>query len=146
MKLLHLLGKRLKDEEVIDVLDSAEMEVVYDFDRMHENAPDTYWATSTEQGLQLRFDADQILDAAFLYVAPADGFAPFQTDDCDVPVFGTVRDAEAYATEHKLRSTKGTVESFGAPSDWVRIEHGSHSLHFEFRGGTLAQVTVTRTT
>jgi hypothetical protein len=56
MEFLPLLGKHLKDDEVIEVLEWANMEVVYDFDRLHENTPDVYWASATAEGFQFRFD------------------------------------------------------------------------------------------
>ncbi len=50
MKFLPLLGKLLKDDEVVAVLEQADMEVIYDFDRLHENTPDKYWAESKKHG------------------------------------------------------------------------------------------------
>ena len=37
-----LLGKKLKDDDILDVLEDYEIEVVYDFDRSHENIEDIY--------------------------------------------------------------------------------------------------------
>ena len=144
MKFLPLLGKALKDDEVIDVLEHAEMEVVYDFDRLHENTPDKYWAESKKDGYQLRFDADQILVAIFLYVAPTDGFTPVRPNNCDVSFFATTGDAEAYGAEHKLHTTKGGADFLGAWRDWVRLEYERYSVHYEFRDGGLTRVTVTK--
>jgi hypothetical protein len=39
MQYLPLLGKHLKDDDVVEVLEWADAEVVYDFDRTHENMP-----------------------------------------------------------------------------------------------------------
>jgi hypothetical protein len=144
MKFLPLLGKALKDDEVIDVLEQAEMEVVYDFDRLHENTPDKYWAESKKDGYQLRFGADQILSTIFLYAAPIDGFTPVTPNDCDVLFFATTDDAEAYGAEHKLRTTKGGADFLGAWRDWVRLEYDSYSVHYQFRDGGLTMVTVTK--
>jgi len=44
VKFLSFIGKRLKDDDVINILDRGQVEVVYDFDRSHENIPDRYWA------------------------------------------------------------------------------------------------------
>ena len=144
MKFLPLLGKRLKDDEVVDVLEHGEMEVVYDFDRLHENAPDKYWAESKKDGYQLRFDADQILRSIFLYVAPIDGFTPVTPNDCDVSFFATTRDAEEYGAEYKLHTSKGGADLLGAWRDWVRLEYEGYSVHYEFRDGGLTLVTVTK--
>jgi hypothetical protein len=43
MHLLPLLGKSLKDDDVIDILDDMEIDVIYDFDRLHEGQPHTGW-------------------------------------------------------------------------------------------------------
>ena len=39
-----LLGLHLKDDRVIDILETYNMQVIYDFDRDHENIADIYWA------------------------------------------------------------------------------------------------------
>ena len=64
MQFLPLLGRQLKDNDVIDILEGFEMEIVYDFDRLHEGQPDKYWASAKQAGFQLGFDADQSLGAA----------------------------------------------------------------------------------
>jgi len=142
MKFLPLLGKRLKDDEVVDVLENAEMEVVYDFDRLHENAPDKYWAESKKDGYQFGFDADQILSVIFLYTAPVDGFTPITRSDCDVSFFATTEEVEAYGADQKLRTTKGKADFLGTRRDWVRLEYERYSIHHEFRDGGLALVTI----
>ena len=144
MNFLPLLGKQLKDDDVVDVLECAEMDVVYDFDRLHENIPDKYWAASKKQGFQFGFDTDQILRVIFLYVAPIDGFTSVARSDCDVSFFATTDEAEAYGAEQKLRTTKGKTDFLGARRDWVRLEFERHSVHYEFRGGSLRLVTVTK--
>src|SRR4051794_10796508 len=114
MKFLPLLGKALKDDEVVDVLKDAEMQVVYDFDRLHENTPDKYWTESKKDGYQLRFDADQILVTVFLYVAPIDGFTPVTPNHCDVSFFATTNEAQAYGAEHRLPTKQGRADFLGA--------------------------------
>ena len=69
MHLLPLFGMSLKDDDVIDILDDMEMDVIYDFDRLHEGQPDKYWAAAQTAGIQLRFDEAQILDTIFLHRA-----------------------------------------------------------------------------
>jgi hypothetical protein len=144
MKFLSLLGKRLKDDEVIDVLEYAEMEVVYDFDRLRENTPDEYRAESKKDGFQLVFDADQILCVIFLHVALVDGFTPVTRSDCDIAFFATTDEVELYGFEQKLRTTKGNADFLGARRDWVRLEHEGYSIHYEFRDAGLTLVTLTK--
>jgi hypothetical protein len=95
MQLLPLLGRQLKDDHVIDVLEGFDMEVVYDFDRLHEGQPDKYWASSKPVGLQLGFDAAQTLDVVFLYISSSDGFAAFSQRDIDIPIFMTAAEVES---------------------------------------------------
>ncbi len=144
MKFLPLLGKRLKDDEVIDVLDYAEMEVVYEFDRLHENTPDEYRSESKKDGYQFRFDANQILSLIFLYVAPIEGFTPVTRSNCDISFFAITGEAEAYGAERKLRTTKGKADFLGVRRDWVRLEYERYFIHYEFRDGGLTLVTVTK--
>ncbi|WPH17312.1 hypothetical protein [Variovorax paradoxus] len=60
-----LLGRQLKDDAVVEVLDAHDMQVVYDFDRSHENLEDVYWAAAQASGFQFRFDQDQKLDVVY---------------------------------------------------------------------------------
>jgi len=144
MNFLPLLGKQLKDDAVIEILEFEEMEVVYDFDRLHENTPDVYWAESTEKGFQFRFDANQILDTIFLYAANIDDFVPVSREDCDIHFFPTINEAETYGIEGKAEITKGKPPDFlGISREWVRLEYATYSLHYEFRREGLAVVTLT---
>lgn len=144
MHLLPLLGRQLKDDDVIDILESMEMDVIYDFDRLHEGQPDKYWATSRKEGIQLRFDAAQTLDTIFLYVTPANDFAAFSTRDCDIPVFTTAAEAQAFGEAQRLQLSKGRTDFLGVSRDWIRIGFGSYLVHYEFHAGSLALVTVSR--
>jgi hypothetical protein len=144
MQLIPLLGKALKDDEVIDHLEGMEMEVVYDFDRLHEGQPDKYWASSKRVGIQLRFNEDQILDNIFLYIAADEGFAAFALGNSDVPVFRTAAEVQAFGDAQRLQVTKGQANFLGVSRDWIRLGFGAYSIHYEFRGGSLARVTVSR--
>jgi hypothetical protein len=143
MQLLPLLGKQLKDDAVIDILDDTEMDVIYDFDRLHEGQPDKYWATSKEAGFQLGFDAAQALDVIFLHLTPGDGFAAFSQGDCDVTFFTTTAEAQAFGETQCLQVSKGRADFLGVVRDWVRLEFATHSIHYEFHGDSLALVTIT---
>ncbi len=145
MKFLPLLGKRLKDDEIIDILERADIEVVYDFDRLHENMPDKYWAASKTDGFQFGFDANQTLEVIFLHTVLHDGFAPVSRSDCDVPFFSTIHEVEADGAARNLRVSKGKSDLLGIPRHWVRLEYERHSVHYEFRSAELAVVTITKT-
>ena len=144
MRLLPLLGKPLKDDDVIDILDSMEMDVIYDFDRLHEGQPDKYWAASQEAGIQLRFDKAQTLDTIFLYIAPDEGFAACAQRDSDVPFFTTAAEVQAFGEAQGLQVSKGRTDFLGVSRDWIRLGFETYSVHYEFRAGSLARVTVSR--
>jgi hypothetical protein len=144
MHLLPLIGRPLKDDDVIDILDGMEMWVTYDFDRLHEGRPDKYWAAAQKAGIQLRFDAFRTLDTIFLYITPSDGFAAFEQKDCDVPVFTTAAEAQAFGEDQRLQVSNGRVDFLGVSRDWLRLGFEAYSVHYEFRAGSLALVTVSR--
>jgi hypothetical protein len=141
MKYLPLLGKHLKDDDVIDVLEWADVEVVYDFDRTHENIPDRYWASAKTKGLQLGFDENQTLEAIFLYAVSLDGFSAVDREDCDVRFFSSIAEVERQGVIEGVPVVKGKAELLGVRREWARLEYRSHTLHYEFTGGGLSMVT-----
>jgi hypothetical protein len=144
MNLLSLIGRPLKDDDVVDILESMEMQVIYDFDRLHEGQPDRYWAAAKKAGIQLRFDAAQTLDTIFLYILPNDDFAAFENKNCDVPIFETAAEVQAFSEAQRLHVLKGKADFLGTNRDWLRLEFGTYSVHYEFRKSNLALVTVSR--
>lgn len=143
MHFLPLLGKHLKDDDMLEFLEEHEVVVVYDFDRTHENIPDQYWAASKKDGFQFRFSADQKLDVIFLYIAPVRGFSAIDCAHLDVPMFTSVAEIEAHCATKRLRFLKGQMrDSVLGDSDWARIDVDTHSVHFDFRGGKLTILTV----
>jgi hypothetical protein len=142
MKFISLLGKQLKDNEVIDILESSDMDVIYEFDRLHEGQPDIYWAISKPEGFQFRFDETQKLEVIFLYITPRDGFSTISQPDCDVPFFPSLQEVEAFGEAQRLQVEKGSTDFLGVSRDWVRLGFASHSIHYEFHAGTLALITI----
>ncbi|NJK93320.1 MAG: hypothetical protein HC904_16830 [Blastochloris sp.] len=142
MNFLSYLGKALKSDELLDLLETHDMEVIYDFDRSHENIPDQYWATCLDLGLQLRFDDHQILRTIFLSLNQDDGNTPADLSNSDIPIFGSKQDVRNFASENNLKTTEGETEFFGAKHDWIRLEYSDHSIHYDFDGGPLKKVTI----
>jgi len=96
MNLTALLGRNLKDDEILEVLEVYQIEqVVYDFDRNHENMEDVYWAAARSAGFQLRFDQQQVLDTIFCYIAAEEGFSPVSPHIIGVPIHRSFDEAEA---------------------------------------------------
>lgn len=142
MHFIPLLGRALKSDEIIDVLEDWDAEVVYDFDRLHENMPDKYWATAEAEGVQLQFDENQNLITIFLYQAEIEEFTPINLEGCDVPVFDNIADAGHYGERSQAKVTNGHADVLGVERDWVKLVFQRHSIHYEFRAGLLALVTI----
>jgi hypothetical protein len=144
MKFLSLLGRLLKDDEIIEILEGLNIDVIYEFDRLHENQPDIYWATSKPEGFQFRFDENQKLEVVFLRITSGDGYAAFSQRDCDIPFFASKQEVEAFGEAQHLQVTKGSADFLGVYRDWVRLEFATHSINYTFQRGSLALVAISR--
>ena len=144
MQFLSLLGKKLKDDEIIEVLEAFDMKVVYDFDRLHEGQPDTFWSEYKPGGFQFRFDDTQTLDTVFLHIAPSDSFAAISPKEIDAPLFNNSAEAKAYGDGQHLHVATGMVGFLGVKRHWVRIDSAVNSMHYEFRNGILSLLTLSR--
>lgn len=144
MKFLPLIGKQLKDDEVIELLEDYDAIVTYDFDRLHENIPDKYVATSEQQGFELVFDANQVLETIFLYVQSRNDFHPIELADIeDIQIFASVADVEAHCSNAGIPCLKGRGTFRLAPNTtWARIDTSRASIHYEFVEKCLSLITV----
>ena len=140
MDLSKLLGKKLKDDEILDVLERYGVEkVVYDFDRLHEDEPDVYWAGAREHGFLLRFDERQICDVVFCYIQAAEGYSAIDPTGIGVEAFSTFEQAE------RTCRSKGLEYTVAGPSmapGWLRVDSGSFKTHYEFKDGALYRITL----
>lgn len=137
MTALSLLGKSLKDDEIIEILEQFDVDVVYSFDRIHENTPDVYWAAVKSAGFQLRFNEQQALDTIFCYIEPREGFAPVTPEEIGVPVYSSFGLAE-----QSCHSSGAKYQTSGASKLWLKINDSSHDAHYEFKGGRISMVTL----
>lgn len=85
MKLVSYLDRKLKDDAVIELLEHYDMEVVYQFDRLHENTADAYSSSSKSAGFELRFNEYQTLETIWCYVKARDGFNAVDASIVGVP-------------------------------------------------------------
>jgi len=141
MKYIDLLGQHLKSDDVIDVLECDDLDVIYAFDRLHENQPDEYWVASKAEGVQMRFNEDQILDVLFFYIRPDEGFSTCQPDSLGVQLFDSRDAAREFASQSGLPVSEGEADFLGVHRKWIKIDFGPYLHHCEFRGGQLHQVT-----
>jgi len=143
MTLSPLLGKNLKDDEIIELLDDHGIAVVYDFDRLHENTPDKYWAAAPTAGFQCRFDAAQVLDVIFMYVVADGDFTAIDPAVSGLPMLSTVPEVERHASETGDRCVIGhSRDTTGLLREWALIDQGDRRVHYEFREGVLSLVTL----
>ena len=140
--LVDLHQREMKSDDIIDFLERFKMEVIYDFDRLHEGTPDRYSASSLAEGFELRFDEHQIMDTIWCYIRPRRRFAAIDPTTIGVYIPASHSDAKRHATQNEKRFTESTPES--SSSSYVRVERESLWIHYEFSGGALSLVTLMR--
>ena len=136
MNLSILIGLALKSDEVVEVLECHDVSVIYDFDRLRENSPDVYWASSLTTGFEFRFNDRQVLCTIFMYALPRDNFCAIDPIHAGIPFYSTFVEAKAALQGVPTRtSTEG--------QRWIKGNFGDHWVHYEFNSdGALALVTV----
>lgn len=143
MKFTQLLGKFMKDDEVIEVLEHYDMSVVYDFDRTHENMDDVYWAAAKEIGFQFRFEKDQKLTTVFFYITAREGFSPIDRALLDVPIFASFDEAQKTGVAQGLPYKASPGEPGSKTYKWwIKLDFGAHTVHYQFKDGKLVAVTL----
>ena len=75
MTILSLLGQELRADEVIELLESYDVDVVYAFVRFHENAPDSSQPGNTMSKLRVES-----------FTISLDGFGAGPNQDIDNPL------------------------------------------------------------
>ena len=81
MKHLDLLGSELKSDFLCDLFETYDVQVVYEYDRTHENLADVYRAEIPDLGLQFVFDEGQLLQTLFMQPVEVTTFNPFEVDE-----------------------------------------------------------------
>ena len=142
MNVIPLIGAHLKSDEIIDLLEHWDAVVVYDFDRLHENMPDSYRVTVSSAGMELLFDGNQILKTLFLRIASTDNFAPFDIANSDVAFWKSIDEARCFAASRSLTATEGSTLFLGVKRDWIKLNHGAYTSQYEFIGSKLNMVTL----
>ena len=138
MNLFSLLNLALKSDEVIELIEHYEVSVVYDFDRLNENTPDVYWASSRQAGFELRFDERQVLNTIFMYVLPRGSFSPIDPGIAGVPFYRTFVEANTAFQGNNIPFRKSAEDCV-----WIKGDFGTHQVHYEFNSeGVLSLVTV----
>lgn len=143
MQFIALLGKALKDEQVVEVLENFDISVTYDFDRLHENIDDLYWAESKEAGFQFRFNKDQVLDVVFIYLVQREGFSAIDRSLFDIKIFETFDEAESACLVAKT-PYKASAGEPGSKSYkwWIKLDHDLYTAHYQFKEEKVIMLTL----
>jgi hypothetical protein len=142
MNFLPLLGKRLKDHDIVELLKDFDAEVLYDFDRTHNHKPDVYWAKCKKNGLLLRFDETQILDRVILHLVNHDEYEPIAVWNIrDIRIFTSAAEVEAHCVETGTPCLKSAVDAKG--NAWARIDGGPAQILYRFIDGRTSIITLT---
>ena len=133
---MHWLA--LKSDEVIEILEHYDIKVIYDFDRLHENSQDVYWASSHEAGFEFRFNEKQVLDTIFMYPLPRRHFKPIEPHHAGVPFYRTFSEAKAAFAANVVPFRKEA-----AGEGWIKGVFEEHAVHYEFNpDGVLTLLTI----
>lgn len=137
MQLVKYIGEHLKSNLVIELLEEFDMSVVYDFDRLHENIPDSYSSAAKEAGFEIRFNDQQIVDVVWCYIEPRHGYSPVKEDSLGVPIFRNFADARSYASESGTQLSESDDQL-----SWLCIQYDNFWIHYEFSSGRLSLITL----
>jgi len=144
MKHLDLLGSELKSDFLCDLFETYDVQVVYEYDRTHENLADVYRAEIPDLGLQFVFDEGQLLQTLFMQPVEVTTFNPFEVDE-RIQRFASKREARRYAENNGMRITEGTADFMGEQRDWIRLESDTRSIHYEYVHSGLRMITLQTT-
>ncbi|MFD2177088.1 hypothetical protein [Veronia pacifica] len=145
MDYLQLIGTRLKSDFLIDLFETYDVDVTYEYDRLHESEDDSYTAFIPELGLEFSFDSEQRLVTLFMTLSQADGYNPFEGIDPRTAPFGTAAEALVWANDKSLDASVIEASShpiFGETPESIRIELETLYIHYSFEKGTISKVTL----
>jgi len=141
--LIEYIGLNLKDDDVVDLLEHHEMEVIYHFDRLHENSPDQYTSAAPGGGFELRFDDRQVLTTIFCYVEERDDFLAVDPSVVGIALFTSPAEARTVGEREGVNCKhKSDVEFLGRRLTWVSFEKGNRKMHYEYSDNGLSLVTL----
>lgn len=144
MKYLDLIGMELKHDFLCDLFETYDVEVIYAYDRTHENLPDQYKAEIPDLGLQFIFDDSQACTTLFMRPVKGNSFNPFDEDEERLKRFDSKADALIYARDNDVHTTEGKAAFMGEVRDWVRFECSTYSIHYEYVDSRLQMITIHR--
>ena len=145
MKYISILGEPLKSVFLIDLFETYDVDVIYEYDRVFEGAEDEYRAAIPEIGLEFIFDASQQLMTLFMNKVEHSGYNPFEGEDPRSASFSSAKEAMKHAEVNGIRveHREASTDSFlGDIPEWVKFFFVGHSLHYSFNAAGVNKVTL----
>ena len=145
MNYIDILGEPLKSDFLIDLFETYDVDVIYTYDRTHENMEDEYRCGIPDMGLEFIFDGSQKLTTLFMTKIEHSGHNPFEGDDPRMTPFQTADEAMRFARTNSIDAMhqEANEDSFlGAIPEWVKFTFDNHSIHYQFDGTEISGVTL----
>ncbi|EDM25262.1 hypothetical protein LNTAR_24823 [Lentisphaera araneosa HTCC2155] len=145
MKYTDIIGTNLKSDFLVDLFETYDVEVIYMYDRNHEDMEDEYRCSIEEMGLEFIFDNNQNLKTLFLNIVNHSGYNPFEGEDPRNSNFTSINEVIEYAKNNSLKykfREAGTEFIFGKIPEWAKVFYGNYSVHYKFENKTLFGVTI----
>ena len=133
-----LLGRQLKDGDVIELLEAEDITVTYDFDRLNEGEEDHYWAAAEASGFLFRFNQHQKLDVVFLYIDAIQGYESINPDEVEIPLYANYEAARQDFLQLGIPFTESSIPGLS----WINGDFGSNFRHYQFDADSLELVTL----
>ena len=140
MNHIELLGTDLKSDFIIDLLETYDAEVFYDFDRLHEGTPDTYRTSIPKLGLEFVFNEEQKLRTLFIRPVEIETWNPF--DEKGIIKFSSKSEALGYAKKSGILIKEGKAVFMAEEKDWIKFEYETYGIHYEFVDASLKMITL----
>jgi hypothetical protein len=145
MEYIELLGNQLKNDVLIDLFETYDVDVVYRYDRNHEGIDDEYIAEIPEMGLAFIFDSSQRLKTLFMKNVDHTGFNPFNGSDPITVPFKTGIEAMEWAHERTINAVHQESQKddiFGVIPEWVKLNFETFTIHYQFQDNSVETVTL----
>ena len=140
MKLNELLGANLMNDVLCDLFETYDVDVVFTYDRTHENIKDSYNAEIVDLGLEFIFDENRNLETLFIKPVNITTFYPF--DFSELPRFKSKSEAMIFSNNNSIKITEGKTDFREKSSDWIRLDYESYSIHYEYVCSELYMITI----
>ena len=143
MDFIGLLGSKLKDDDIIEILEDNNLQTIYEFDRLHENTDDIYWVQAEDNGFIFRFDQNQILDTIFLYITKEGNINKIDSNEIEFKLYKTIDEVRNEFIKLNINYKEGYVdEGMDNIQCWIKGMFSNYSIHYQYKNSKLNLVTI----